>query len=246
MLTKISIVTVVKNGMPYLKDCVLSIKKQKFKNIEHIIVYSKSTDGTLNFLKKKKINYYYDKKSKTKFGAINKGIKLAKGKYIGLLHADDMFYDNKTISKISKKLDKYNPDILYGDIIYVNQKNTSQIIRKWISKKYHSSLLNYGWMPPHTSLFIKKKIILKNLYYNRFPISGDYDFILRLFKKKLNFYYMNKYLIKMRYGGDSNKNLKNIFTKSYEDFQILKKNKVKFPIFALIIKNISKISQFIK
>ncbi len=246
MLTKISIITVVKNGMPHLKECIQSIKKQKYKSIEHIIIYSKSKDNTLEFLKRNKLKFYYDKKSKNKFDAINLGIKKSKGRYIALLHADDLFYSDKIILDIYKKLVKYNPDVLYGDIIYVNQKNISQIIRKWISKKYNKSLLNYGWMPPHTSLFIKRRIILNNLYSNSFPISGDYDFILRLFKKKLKFYYMNSYITKMRYGGDSNKNLKNIFTKTYEDFLILKKNKIKLPFFALIIKNISKIIQFIK
>lgn len=246
MLTKISIITVVKNGMPHLKECVQSIKKQKHKNIEHIIIYSKSTDKTFEFLKKNKLKFFYDKKSKNKFDAINVGIKKAKGKYIALLHSDDLFYNNFTISNINKKLTKYNPDVLYGNIIYVNQKNISQIVRKWISKKYNKSLLKYGWMPPHTSLFIKKKIIINNLYSNNFPISGDYDFILRLFKKKIKFYYMNNYITKMRYGGDSNKNLKNIFIKTYEDFLILNKNKITFPYFALIMKNISKIEQFIK
>ena len=35
-------------------------------------------------------------------------------------------------------------------------KKYSQIIRKWIVKNM-ISLLRYGWMPPHTSLFVKKK-----------------------------------------------------------------------------------------
>ena len=40
-----------------------------------------------------------------------------------------------------------------------------------------------GWMPPHTTLFIKKNLIEKIGYYNEnFKISSDYDFIIRLFK----------------------------------------------------------------
>ena len=54
MLIKISIITVVKNGMPHLKDCIKSIKNQTFKNIEHIVIYTDSTDGTLKLLKKNK------------------------------------------------------------------------------------------------------------------------------------------------------------------------------------------------
>ena len=246
MLIKISIITVVKNGMPHLKDCIKSIKNQTFKNIEHIVIYTDSTDGTLKLLKKNKKKIYYDNTSGNKFGAINKGIKIARGEYIALLHADDIFFDNNTLSNISNILMKKNFDVLYGDMIYVNENNISKTIRKWISKKYYKSMLNFGWMPPHTTLFIKKKILLRNPYKQKFSISGDYDFIIRLFKKKLKFYYFNKCLVKMRYGGDSNRSLKNILLKTQQDYYILKENKIKFPIFALLIKNISKITQFIK
>ena len=102
MLIKISIITVVKNGMPHLKDCIKSIKNQTYQNIEHIVVYTNSNDGTLNFLKKNKKKICYDNTSGNKFGAINKGIKMAKGKYIALLHADDIFFNYNTLSNISK------------------------------------------------------------------------------------------------------------------------------------------------
>ena len=47
---KISIVTVVKNGMPYLSDCLKSVQLQDYKNKEHIIIYSSSQDNTEEFL----------------------------------------------------------------------------------------------------------------------------------------------------------------------------------------------------
>ena len=96
MLPQISIITVVKNGMPHLKECINSLNKQTFKNFEHIIVYSQSNDGTFEFLRKCKKKIIIDKKSRNKFGSLNKGINLAKGKYIGILHADDIFYEKNT------------------------------------------------------------------------------------------------------------------------------------------------------
>ena len=47
---KISIITVVKNGMPYLSEAISSFDSQTYINKEHIIVYSKSEDQTENFL----------------------------------------------------------------------------------------------------------------------------------------------------------------------------------------------------
>ena len=55
-MSYISVITIVKNGMPHLKSCIQSINLQKEKNIEHLIVYSKSTDDTLAYLKLQKKN----------------------------------------------------------------------------------------------------------------------------------------------------------------------------------------------
>ena len=49
---KISIITVVRNGMPYLMDSINSFLKQKYNNKELIIIYSKSSDLTLDYLNK--------------------------------------------------------------------------------------------------------------------------------------------------------------------------------------------------
>ena len=52
---KISIITIVKNGMPHLIDSLESFKKQNYKNKELIVIYSKSDDRTLGILKSSKI-----------------------------------------------------------------------------------------------------------------------------------------------------------------------------------------------
>ena len=93
---KISIITVVKNGMPYLSEAISSFDSQTYINKEHIIVYSKSEDQTENFLlslKNKKI--IKDEKSNNKFGSLNLAIKNCSGDYIGVLHADDFFMTKK-------------------------------------------------------------------------------------------------------------------------------------------------------
>ena len=105
---KITIITAVKNGMPYLKDAVKSFELQDYKKKELIIVYSKSNDGTDNYLDslKKKHKIFLDKNTGNKFDAINIGIKKSNGNIIGLLHADDIFFDYKTLSNIADKIKK--------------------------------------------------------------------------------------------------------------------------------------------
>ena len=70
--------------------------------------------------------------------------------------------------------------------------------------------------------------------------------MIRIFSdKSLKFQYLPKLISKMRIGGVSNKNLKNILLKSQEDYNAIKKNKIG-NLFTLIRKNTSKINQLIK
>ena len=99
-------------------------------------------------------------------------------------------------------------------------------------------------MPPHPTLFLKKEIFKEFGNYNdKYKISGDYDFIIRRFKQKNNkFLYIPIIITKMKLGGKSNK-LNNLFLKSYEDYKIIKQNKIG-GIHTLLLKNIRKIIQF--
>ena len=95
-IPKISIVTVVKNGMPYLADAIKSFQLQSYNNKEHIIIYSSSSDDTEKYLKN--INFsntliYKDTTSENLYSSLNKGIKYSSGEIVGLLHSDDIFFD---------------------------------------------------------------------------------------------------------------------------------------------------------
>lgn len=242
---KISVITVVKNGMPYLQDALRSFDNQTIKNAEHIIVYSSSEDNTESFLNtyrnKKKI--IKDDVSKNKFGAINKGISLAEGEIIGLLHADDFYPSNETLEKIYQFYESNNSDIIYGNIKFCQKNNTKKIIRFWKSEKFNYKKLPLGWMPPHTSMYVKNKIIKKNTYSQEYPISGDYKFILDLFTdKKLKKDYFNEVLCVMRSGGDSTK-LTGLVQKFREDIKISKKF-FKNYFLCIILKILRKINQF--
>ena len=220
---KISIITVVKNGMPYLSDCLKSFRLQDYLNKEHIIIYSDSNDGTEEFLLSKKKNIKIlkkDKKFNNKWDCLNLGAKLATGDIIGILHADDVFYNKNTLSYIAKNFtDEY--EFIYGNILFCEKNNILKIKREWISEEININKLKYGWMAPHTSFFVRKKILLKNKYTNHYNISGDYHFILSLFSKKYKYKFLDNFLCIMRLGGGSTK-IKNILTKLKEDLKITK------------------------
>ena len=68
------------------------------------------------------------------YEAVNKGLNLATGDIVGLLHSDDMFYDNQVVADIVDEFHKKdNVDFVYGDGLFVNPDDVSKVVRKWIA-----------------------------------------------------------------------------------------------------------------
>ena len=111
MQTKISIITATKNSIETLHNSLNSIRSQSYKNIEHIIIDNKSTDGTVELLKDYKSTSkihnvkLISEKDLGIYDAINKGILMSAGKYICILNSDDIFNSNNTIENIVKKIE---------------------------------------------------------------------------------------------------------------------------------------------
>lgn len=245
---KLSIITITYNCEKTIVKCLDSMISQTYDNIEYIIVDGGSTDQTLKIVESysKIIDKLISEPDEGIYDALNKGIRISTGDVIGFLHSDDVFANNKILENIMRVFISFDTDVVYGDIEILKDLNDLKPKRKWISKKFHPSLLALGWMPAHTSLFVKTSLYSKFGYFNTsFSISGDYDFILRIFKnREVNSYYMNETIVKMLDGGVSNKNFSSFMLKSIEDFRALKINKIRFPFFALLAKKISKITQF--
>ena len=239
---KISIITCCKNSLPYLKDSINSVRIQSYQNFEHIFVISKSKDNTFSYVKnlkypQKKI-FYYNKGNL--YSALNFGIKKAKGEIIFILHSDDLLRGSLVFSKVKKSIKKI--DFLFSNIYISDRTNIKKIIRKWKS----SNIKKDKWLPinlpAHTSIFIKKKAINKvGIYNEKFKISSDFDYMIRLFKtKNIKYKFLNNTNLIMRTGGISS-NLKNLFTKIKEDLMILKvyyKNNYIILYFLKILKKI--------
>jgi glycosyltransferase involved in cell wall biosynthesis len=228
---KITVITPTFNSANTILANLASVKNQKYKNLEHIIIDNKSVDGTLNLIKKqndKRIKIVSEQDNGI-YDAINKGIKLAKGEIISILHSDDKYYNNHTLLNIINNFEDRNIDIIYGDLLYTKKNNLNKIIRYWKSTNYIQGMFFKGWSPPHPSFFVKKKIYQKfGLYSTKIGNPADIELMYRFLElKKVNNKYINKILIKMRYGGKSNKNFFEILK---QNFQILNFLNLKNPI----------------
>lgn len=121
---KISLITAVYNNAEGLRISLASSLRQNYKNIERIIVDGGSIDRTLDVIESYRdyIDYVISEPDDGIYDALNKGMKVANGDILGVLHSDDYFPDKECLTKVVEKFERTRSDALYADLCYVNKK----------------------------------------------------------------------------------------------------------------------------
>ena len=103
----VSIITATFNADKTLESAIKSVIHQTYPHIEYIIVDGGSTDNTLRIIDTYKpfIQHFVSESDKGIYDALNKGIKMATGDVIALLHADDLFEDDHTVETVMNTFD---------------------------------------------------------------------------------------------------------------------------------------------
>lgn len=244
---KISLITAVYNNKDYILDAINSAAAQTGIQLEYIVVDGDSSDGTKEIIhaNSKKIDKFISGQDGGIYEALNKGLSLATGDFIGYLHSDDYFPSSDTLFNLFSSAPG-DADIIYGDLHFVDRNNHERIVRKWKSRNYRPELLKYGWMPPHPTLYVRRSLLNEVGGFNtNYRICADYDCVLKLFSKTgIKTYYHNDVVVKMRTGGASNNTIKNVWRKYLENKSILNENGFNGNVVALL-KIISKIHQYL-
>lgn len=249
-MLKVSIITVCYNSSKTIRDTINSMVNQTYTNIEYIIVDGSSTDGTIDIVKTfgSGIAKFISEPDNGIYDAMNKGIKLATGDIIGILNSDDIYADAYVISDVIKQFNE-NPtlDVLYGNLIYVKKNDTNKKVRYWKSKPYFKNFFEYGNVPPHPTLYVRKHVYKKvGMFDIRYKLTADYEFMLRLFKKyDFEAKYINRVMVKMRLGGATNKNFKNIVDGNKEILNSWKNNGLYAPLTLMPRRIIKRLIQFV-
>lgn len=245
---KISIITVSFNSVETINSTFDSIESQTYNNIEYIVVDGGSTDGTLDLIKSREkiISKWVSESDNGLYDAMNKGIRMAKGDVIGILNSDDLFCNKDAVKKVMEIFKKNrNLDSVYADLYYVSQNNTENIVRKWITgnqKKFST-----GWHPAHPTFYVKREVYNKYGIFNlSYKLASDFEIMLRFLEKyNISTYYLKSSLVKMRLGGETNKNLNNIFNQNKECIRAFKENELKINSFTYpFVRILPKLFQF--
>lgn len=247
---RISLVTATWNCAGTVADCLASVARQSYANREHVLIDGASRDGTLRVLQahREQLAVLVSEPDRGIYDALNKGIARSSGEVVGFLHADDVFAGSDVLARVAAAFVDPTVSAVYGDLQYVRKDDIGQVVRHWQSSPFSRQQLEWGWMPPHPTLYVRREWYERIGGFDiRYRIAADYFSILRLFSQPdFKAVYLPEVLVKMRLGGASNRSLNAIIRKSSEDWRALRQSRVGAlgGIGALIMKNLSKLSQF--
>lgn len=216
---KVSVITVCKNAQDTIERTIKSVVSQDYKDIEYLIIDGKSTDKTLDIVKKykDKIDIIVSEPDGGIYYAMNKGIEKSSGEIIYFLNSGDFLFNRCVVSDIANLFKENNPDLIYGDVLLYDRNNPERFTIKQ-HKNLSRLYLAYNEIY-HQAMFVKKDLFEKYGKFNtRFKLLADYEWTLKvLVGNNATTSRINKMIVKYLLGGASS-NCKETWK---ERFQIL-------------------------
>ena len=250
----ISIVTVVWNRAETIRVALASVARQKRDgyDLEHVIVDGGSTDGTIDVVRRYAEDVrraeagrrkgatagsftvrWVSERDRGLYDAINKGIRLATGDVIGLVHSDDVLAEDDTLAKVAQAFCA-EVDATYADVRFVVGGRTEDEIRRQPTRRYCTGRFFRRWMfrfatfPAHPSTFVRRACFEKyGLYSLDYPICADFELMLRLFvTHRIRTRYLPICTHVMRMGGLSTGGFRSNVAINRQDLRALRANGV--------------------
>lgn len=257
---KISIITSCYNREKTIGEAMRSVMAQDYDDVEYIVVDGDSTDRSLAVIRDMEGVAGCDdfraehpgfsmkvvsEPDSGMYEAINKGIRMATGDVIGLVHSDDVLYDEGVLTDMARCFEETGADFVYADGKFVDAERTDRVVRNWIGGEYRRWKVRLGWLPLHPTCYIRREVMMREgLYDESYKIAADSDLLVRyLYKARLRVEYMRRYVIRMRMGGLSTDKDKRMAMWK-EDVRLYKAHGFS-PVVTKIMKMMWKVPQFL-
>lgn len=192
-----SIITVCYNAEATIAPTLASVRGQKCRDFEHIIIDGASTDATLRLVRESRIRELrlLSEPDNGLYDAMNKGLGLARGKYVMFLNAGDSFHSPDTLSHIAEAATANDyPGIIYGQTDIVNSRRERIGSRHLRAPEVltYKSFAN-GMLVCHQA-FAALRIIASN-FDTSYRFSADYDWCIRCLQHSRHNVYLDETLI---------------------------------------------------
>lgn len=195
---RISIITVVYNGVYSIEKTIKSVISQDYDSFQYIVIDGLSTDGTIDIIKKYSnyIDVFVSEKDMGIYDAMNKGLQYSDGDWIVFLNAGDLFSSNCILSNILRSV-KENCDIIYSDVLI--DVNGNKSLKRAINLSSFSHMMPFC----HQSCLIKNKLFVDKKFNTSYKIAADYDFLLSCYLQNKQFQYFREPIAIFLSGGIS-------------------------------------------
>ena len=227
---KISLITACYNSAATIRTCFDSVLSQQGVVLEYIVVDGGSKDATVDIIKEYSTRStcstrfefrWLSEPDQGMYDAINKGVKMATGDIVGILNADDMFEGPDTLAHVVEGFNHVEQveqvDAVYADIRFVKD-DLQTTSRYYSAKRWKPWMLQWGKMPPHPSVYIRRELFDRlGLYKLGYDIAADYELLIRYLRKAgIKTRYLNECVVRMRMGGKSTRGWKSFKTLNKE------------------------------
>lgn len=182
-----------------------SVQNQTYDNIEHIIIDGASDDGTVELIKEyadKGWIKYISEPDTGLYDAMNKGAKMASGKYLSFLNSDDYFSGLEGIEKSVVALERSKADYSYAQAIILNEAGVRILLHPHTQVEFSQIFVEMPFC--HQAIIVKTDVFKRIGMFNlRYKSAADYDFVLNLFFNNCKPVYVSYEFVTFRLGGYS-------------------------------------------
>jgi len=200
-LPLVSIITAVRNNKDTLQRCIDSVQNQSHANVEHIVIDGGSTDGTLDTIKRNQhvLDYFISEPDSGIYAAMNKGIRLARGRYLAMINSDDWLIPDG-VRKSVRALLESGADFSIGHANVFNE--AGEHFHTWKIGNFDDRILISGMSFCHQAVFAHRDCYNSlGLYSENLRICSDYKWVKSLFVNKRRAIFLEEPVVNFSYTG---------------------------------------------
>lgn len=180
MASLISIITITYNAAETIGATMASVAQQTCRDYEHVVIDGASRDATLEIARSYEGVRILSEPDKGLYDAMNKGIRMARGKYLLFLNSGDTFHSSDTLEAYARRA-RLGDDIIYGDTVVVDKE------RRMIGPRHYSvparltfDSFSKGMLICHQAFMVRR--VLAPDYDLSYRFSADYDWTIKCIK----------------------------------------------------------------
>jgi len=246
---RISVITVSYNSVDTIAETLISVAKQEWPDVEHIVIDGGSTDGTLRVIDEvgQHVSRVISEPDDGIYSAMNKGVSVATGEIVGFLNADDHYANPRVLGLVARMMMEGDLSAVVADASFFRKEAPDKVVRRYHSDRFRPSRLAWGWMPAHPGLFVRREVFDRVGHFaTDYRIAGDFEWIARAFHGgTLTYRHLPEVVVRMRIGGISTGGWRNTILLNREVLRACRANGISTNWFKILSKYPAKLLEFV-